>query len=203
MPALIAGWEMADKAGAPLIWMHGNQPYVFQSSEALLQRMQRRPEVKVASLQLMRGPNRVVQALDGFIRAAVIQAGDLNAIRDAMASPPLQFRRRELTQDEPSPATTTKASSHMTRLWAIDQVREWLKAGRQSQSIALATAYQLVTPVTGAVVLETAQQYAANNLQPADAGSTPGIPEPSTLLLLLGPAGYILTRRPGRRRKAA
>jgi glycine/D-amino acid oxidase-like deaminating enzyme len=45
--------------------------------------------------------------------------------------------------------------------------------------------YQLVTPVSGAVVLETQAQYAQAGLQPVSADSVPVIPEPSGGLLFL------------------
>ena len=66
----------------------------------------------------------------------------------------------------------------------------------------MATLYQPVTPVSGAVVLETQQQYAKAGLQPVDAATVPAIPEPSTwvllglALLLVGP---VFARRRGSR----
>ena len=49
----------------------------------------------------------------------------------------------------------------------------------------LAGRFQLVTPVSGAVVLETQQQYQVAGLQPVDPATVPSIPEPATSLLLL------------------
>ena len=64
----------------------------------------------------------------------------------------------------------------------------------------MARTWQLVTPVSGAVVLETAAQYKANDLTPADPSTTPGIvPEPATWLLLLTGGPFLLALR---RRKA-
>ena len=40
----------------------------------------------------------------------------------------------------------------------------------------LAARYQLVTPFSGAVVLETQQQYADHGLTPADGDATPKVP---------------------------
>ena len=50
----------------------------------------------------------------------------------------------------------------------------------------LAAQFQLVTPVSGAVVLETRQQFAAAGLTPVDPSSTPVVPEPATVALILG-----------------
>jgi hypothetical protein len=55
----------------------------------------------------------------------------------------------------------------------------------------LAVHYQLVTPVSGAVVLETAEQYRAAGLQPVDAGTVPTIPEPE-MVILVAIAGLFL-----------
>jgi hypothetical protein len=74
------------------------------------------------------------------------------------------------------------------------------KPERLDQAVKLALALQLVTPVSGAVVLETQEQYDRHGLKPVSPQSVPMIPEPSSLLMLAG--GSILwlgTRRPRRR----
>jgi hypothetical protein len=58
-------------------------------------------------------------------------------------------------------------------------------AKARDQAVALAAAYRLVTPVSGAVVLETRADYVANGLTPPDAAAVPTIPEPATWALLL------------------
>ena len=56
----------------------------------------------------------------------------------------------------------------------------------------LAARYQLVTPVTGAVVLETEQQYRENGLKPVDAGTVPTIPEPEMVVLLIVAGAFLI-----------
>jgi len=54
------------------------------------------------------------------------------------------------------------------------------------------------TPFSGAVVLETLQQYLENGLTPADGDATPkipSVPEPSTGLLIILTATAALLRR--------
>ncbi len=62
----------------------------------------------------------------------------------------------------------------------------------------IAAKYQLVTPVSGAVVLETLEQFRQHGLEPIDADSAPsvpGLPEPSTwLMFLIGAMGALLRR---------
>ena len=48
---------------------------------------------------------------------------------------------------------------------------------------ALALAHRLVTPVSGMVVLETAQQERDQGLAPADPSRVPTVPEPGVVAL--------------------
>ncbi len=51
--------------------------------------------------------------------------------------------------------------------------------------MALATEYRLVTPVSGAVVLETRQQYEESRLMPATKAGVPTVPEPEEWALII------------------
>ena len=105
-----------------------------------------------------------------------------------------------MTPTPPAEAGAVKASLHLARLWARDEVIRLKKSGRNREAIVLATRYQIVTPASGAVVLETQQQFADNDLAPADPATVPSIPEPGTgALLLLGLILFSLRRRIGLR----
>jgi hypothetical protein len=52
------------------------------------------------------------------------------------------------------------------------------------EATKLATRYRLVTPVSGAVVLETQEQYERAGLEPVEPGTVPTIPEPEMVLLV-------------------
>ncbi len=66
--------------------------------------------------------------------------------------------------------------------------------------MSLACRHQLVTPVSGAVVLETKQQYAQAGLEPVPSSTVPIIPEPSSVTLVGLGVGLLLFRRVRRRR---
>ena len=88
-----------------------------------------------------------------------------------------------------------KAGRHLGRLWAAEETVRTYRVGdpvslEKAQKIALP--WQIVTPVTGAVVLETAEQYKQNNLKPAEAdsvpttsSSVPTVPEPGSIVCLV------------------
>jgi hypothetical protein len=91
-------------------------------------------------------------------------------------------------------ADEIKTSDHLARLWANDEVTRILSARNEKfddAAITLASRYQLVTPVTGAVVLETDQQYSATGLTPVEPGTVPTIPEPEIVALLIVVAVFL------------
>src|SRR6185503_6567320 len=78
-----------------------------------------------------------------------------------------------------------QSSKHLARLWAFDEILRKIAAHDISEAVALAARYHLVTPVSGAVVLENAAQFARAGLTPVEASTVPSVPEPSTIVLLI------------------
>jgi hypothetical protein len=78
-------------------------------------------------------------------------------------------------------------SAHLARLWANEETLKLCssrKPDADKKAVELATQYQLVTPRTGAVVLETAEQFQRHGLTPASPASVPTIPEPEVWMLM-------------------
>ena len=72
-----------------------------------------------------------------------------------------------------------------------------LNAGENEKAVEVAVKNQLVTRVSGAVVLENQQQYDQFGLKPVDANSVPTIPEPEEYFLfaiVLFAMGYVIWR---------
>jgi hypothetical protein len=119
-------------------------------------------------------------------------AGALECVRErvAPASP----------EGRPQGAET---SMHLARLWAAEEVSRLCEARHYTNAMQLAARYQLVTPVSGAVVLETQAQYERAGLQPVPPESVPMVPEPSASLLLLLGLMIMVARHRGSRHRAA
>ncbi len=138
------------------------------------------------------GPNRVLDALDGCPWATVAArrgtlAADLRALlaggapRGATLVP-----RRERVPAGTRRDGAEKTSAHLVRLWAREEAaRRGAAAPGGGGPADLAVRYRLVTPWSGAVVLETAQQYEEAGLTPGSLQEVPTIPEPSSVVLLL------------------
>jgi hypothetical protein len=88
------------------------------------------------------------------------------------------------------------------RLWARDRITHLRRHRKTAEAVALAGHWQLVTPVSGAVVLETKAQYQAAGLTPVDPLTTPAIvPEPETwALMVVGTALVTLWQRHQKKR---
>jgi hypothetical protein len=94
--------------------------------------------------------------------------------------------------------TGTKVWDHLARLWAASAAEASTSPLTDAARADLASRYQLVTLFSGAVVLETQQQYAEHGLTPADGSATPSVPnvpEPSTSLLVMLATAAALMRR--------
>jgi hypothetical protein len=206
VPALEAAWDEAEQRNAVVVWIHGPQPVGLAPTDALRQRWERRPDgPRMLSFPLAPGANRVLEALDG-VRAvsAVVREGDVETdlvrLLESWSRPTSRPVATRLRVDEAAPSDrASKTSDHLVRLWARDET-ERLAAVPDTLAAAteLAAAYRLVTPVTGAVVLETAAQYEAAGLTPGSAANVPTIPEPETwalLALALCAAAYAARRR--------
>jgi hypothetical protein len=206
VPALIRAWELAAQAKAGVIvWVHGPQPILMDSAEELRQRFERSPTPPVLiEVQTQPGPNRVLEKLDGFKAVrSLLRLGDLGEDLGRLfagwsggAGLLELVRERVAGTSAGNPGAET--SMHLARLWAADEVSRLCAKRHFDEATQLAARYQLVTPVSGAVVLETRDQYKRAGLEPVAPQTVPTVPEPSAGVLLL--LGLVLLAARRRRR---
>lgn len=192
-PALEAGLNLAVGSGSRhLIWIHGSQPVQFSSEEGFLQLLERGfHQVDFSVVDLDGGPNRLLEKAAkriGIAGAARPSAPEelFSEMERLLQNSHQQYEWR--TQDE-APEGAKQVWDHLAR-WHVWKLVKKASIGSPDREklAALAAKYQLVTPVSGAVVLETKEQYKRFGLEQADVSTTPkipGIPEPSTALLTL------------------
>lgn len=209
LEALARAWDWA-AAGSPaaVLWLHGPQPVLLGSVEALLQHAERRPgRVRLYPLEVIPGPNKILEALDLLPAVRPVYRHDgLQADLERLFASWTPGTTETLVDREQRASAAvvhdpaTKTSGHLARLWAADQLGRLLEQGGSGRQAAtdLALRYHLVTPVSGAVVLETSQQYDEAGLRPVEKGSVPTIPEPDEWMLIatvLGLLAWLLLRR--------
>jgi hypothetical protein len=182
-----------------VVWLHGPQAVELAKSESLLQLLERgtnRPVIH--DVEMVSGSNRLSDKLGN---AGVLRRGPtlfnhgtelgafLDELREGGASDAWEWQRH----GDGVEMQGKKVWDHLARIWAMEY-SESTEADRGK----VAAKYQLVTPVSGAVVLETMQQFKDHGLVPVDASaapSIPGVPEPSTGILVMLAASAALMRR--------
>ena len=191
LPALEAGWDLAAASeSGVVIWIHAPQPVLLSSGDGLRQRFERSAAPpRLLELPVTAGPDRIMEKLDGLPIEQVPRFGALRAdvgeltAQLAGVGTRLHFNRARINAEAGTSAGKA-ASKHVERLWARDEVRRLTKSRQRDEATELAAKEQLVTPVTGAVVLETMEQFAQHGLTPVDASTVPVVPEPGTWVLI-------------------
>ena len=206
LPALARAWDLAAQSpgNSVIVWIHSPQLMQLRPVEELRQRWERRPDgPTLYAVQTRNGPDRIEEKLDGvFSVESVPRMGTLQSDLEKLFAQlsgrlkTIEFvRSNEKFEQLPNSSNAKETSAHLARLWAHDEVTR-LMSLRDEKSLEdatqLAVAYQLVTPVSGAVVLETQEQYTAAGLQPVAAGTVPTIPEPEMVLLIVIVAAFLL-----------
>lgn len=194
--ALTQAWDLASSAPDGLIaWIHGPQPVLLEPVDPLLQRFEHRPDlVRLIQFEAVPGANRIAEKMDGAVPVTVVPrlgtvAEDLRRLFGQWepTSRRVAITRERVFADAEGLPQSAKTSEHIARLWAADQVaavEQTGKPGQREAAVLLAQRYQLVTSLTGAVVLETRQQYTDAGLEPVAPGTVPTIPEPETWMLM-------------------
>lgn len=194
-PLLKATESLAARGkSAALVWLYGPQPYTDSSSDVLALALNRNPNLRTYLVKCADGENPLVEALPqtGNVRnysAVSMEKGACAALETIAAGWNGAFLSpvREKVALDAVPADAVKASDHLGRLWAAESAARTFRSGdpktlEPAKEIALP--WHVVTPVTGAVVLETQQQYNANGLEQVKSESVPTVPEPESVFCL-------------------
>ena len=197
VPALVKAWDLARTAsGGAILWIHGPQPLLLDDIGELQQRWERDPGgPRLYALEAVAGDNAPLRELDriyavrNVARLGTLES-DIGRLLSSWNNQRLQITRKRV---DAASGNGKETSKHLARLWAHDQAMAFYAQHTPKQTemaIAVAKQYQIVTPVTGAVVLETQQQYRDAGLEPVSTGTVPSVPEPEFWLLLA--VGFVM-----------
>src|SRR5215813_2404260 len=191
-PALARALQVLEaEPQATLLWIHGPQPVSFRGSAARLEqataRLSHLPSVVLYSVAP--GPNALLPDSPwAWGTRSLPQTGalavDLTGFFTRSFDPnQVQVVRRPLAEATDAAAS---GSPHIARLWANDRVLELMRTGNgRAAAVTLAARYHLVTPVSGAAVLESQQQYDESRLTPVSQATVPTVPEPHEWALIV------------------
>jgi len=215
LPALAAAWDLAaETPGGAVLWIHGPQPVLLAPPEELRQRMERRKNgPTVYTYAAVGGENRLLASLGDLPNFKAVPRylpdgsdletflGELGGARERIVA----VRTRD-TKPEGA-AFGVETSNHLARLWAAERIDALVHAPSgappretdRKEALALAARYHLVTPVSGAVVLQTqAETDAVAGSDPQT--QVPTVPEPETWALLALVALFLVVAARSRRR---
>jgi hypothetical protein len=189
---LAAGLAQLDaEPRATLLWVHAPQGHAFTTHSAELEQVMDRgtrlPELWLLPVEA--GPNKVLRDPRLFVQAHTLAwsediGADIGAALTDYFDPEARWTIRRVRGSSQGVAT---GSAHVEKLWALQEVEELLarRPADRERAIEIAATYRLVTPVSGAVVLESDEQYRAAGLTPPDPSAVPTIPEPETWALII------------------
>lgn len=198
VPAVAAAVADVARSDAVLLWIHGPQPVNFAHSRAGLDQVLDRSTTlpQLVRYQAIAGPALTGSGQPWFETTRFVAS---------TPSPPrdLTILLRDITQGGPAWRITRTAgqaegavsgSIHIARLWAAGEAVRALggKPADRTAAILLARRLNVVTPVSGAVVLGTDVEYKENGLAVPGADDVPTIPEPHEWALLAIVAGVLL-----------
>ncbi|WP_171013493.1 VIT domain-containing protein [Chitinivorax sp. B] len=197
LPALIAAWDwVAQSERGAVVWLHGTQSITLTQPDNFQHQMrQGHGDIRLYSLQMVAGSNRLLTALDGIATLHPIPRldtpqADLNRLLQSWlpGTQAYTLNRERVMADVVDQSALSTPSEHLVRLWASDEIHrlsQSRQAGAYQTAATTAQRYQLVTAVSSAVVLETRQQYDEAGLEPVSPGTVPTVPEPETWVLII------------------
>jgi hypothetical protein len=203
-PALREAIRIARETSSPVVWVHGPQAVGVSQTEALLQLLERgsiKPEI--LEVEAVAGPNRLAEAI---YRSGCLHRGPALENPEADLSRYLADLHKERIglswnwkrASSPDGLVGGKVWDQLARHWVASMVENSHLPMADTARAELAARYQMVTPFSGAVVLETQAQYDQHGLTPADGDATPkipSVPEPSSAMLILLATVAALLRR--------
>lgn len=172
--------QLASMGGGTILWLHGPQPVEVTSAEVLRGHLERKKSrIELVTAQLVPGPDTVTPKLDGIatVRALRATASDWP---DRLAEAGGFVREAIPAAGKPE---GFEAPMDLARLWASAEIPRLLPRDAKAAT-QLGAGLRMVTPASGAVVLENQSQYQAFGLDP-DKGLT-NVPEPGTIILVGG-----------------
>ncbi|HYH98550.1 hypothetical protein [Hyalangium sp.] len=193
--AMARAWSMAvTEERTHVVWVHGPHPLkLARDPEPAAWWLDANPPSEILDVMVGRGPNQLARDLSPYAyfrsvpRLGTLEE-DLKRVFTSWGGEFYEVQRDRLPVAEAAlTGEAWKTSSHLARLWASEEVRRLLATGDDvdhERAGELAARHQLVTNVTGAVVLERKEQYDEAGLTPVAEGTVPSVPEPETWMLL-------------------
>jgi hypothetical protein len=177
---LAAKKHIGRNAHGAIFWIHGPQPLVFQNDQEPLQALMNRGEhrLKVYEYQIdayqSNGVKNYLNKLDPsaspvfrtISQDSSVEKDLTTCFNGSLAGGANFDIVREKVPNTHSLSTSYDfpVASRLSTIWAADEARKCAGLGDSATAVLLGIAYRVITPVTGAVVLEMQSDYQYQNL---------------------------------------
>ncbi|MEM9480610.1 MAG: hypothetical protein AAGA58_13225 [Verrucomicrobiota bacterium] len=202
--ALASAKKKKEGTRSAIVWLHGPQPYEFKSVAGLNQEFTYgNSESSVYTVPLAPGKNRIIEKFGRRFSSlpAPLQTGDLTESLQRLCKGEVEDHENWDWQELPAgeqPEGGREVGDQLARFGEWQRL-EGLKQSRGDVELGNRAAFaQLVTPWSGAVVLERARDYEAFDLEQVKTSTVPSIPivpEPSTAMFTLLSFSWLILRR--------
>jgi Vault protein inter-alpha-trypsin domain len=180
--ALLAARKYVGRDGqGAIVWIHGPQPIVLEQDKRPLFGLMNSGEHKLKVYEYQSdavASNAVRSYLTDLDRAASPDfqtiSADGSVEQDLTGFFKNTFSKGEVFKVQIAKIANKHAdstsydfpvSSRVSTIWAADEARKCVAEGDTNTAVLLGTAYRVVTPATGAVVMERESDYAHQNLE--------------------------------------
>lgn len=202
-PAIEAALRLAEgRKDVAILWVHGSQSRLLSSMEGIHRQLNRRRiDAPFFTFAYEGGMNLLLNALEQDLETRAVSRhlgtceDDLRAFLESLDPATKEWVVEYSRAESEDALAGEKVLEHATRLWALGEAKRLFyqrDAKAYERSAELAALHQLVTPASGAVVLENQQQYDEAGLNPVEKGTTSSIPDSGGTLVLLGVALVVL-----------
>jgi len=172
VPALRTAWDLATATPGnnAIVWIHSPQRVILQSVDPLVNRWHEHFDgPALYSVQTSIGSDEIEKKLDGInqvkqvVRLGFLLQADLERLFRQLSglTPTYEFVRSVKHVDKNLAPEGIQTSDQLARLWANDEVARIMNVRDDSLREAatmLALRYQLVTPVSGAVIQDISNE---------------------------------------------
>lgn len=167
-------------AHAAIVWIHGPQPIVFPQDQSSLRQLMMSGEhrLKIYDFQLDADQSNEVKSylakLDHSASPdfrSIEQGGsveeDLTSFFKSSSANNSEYtvvREKIANKHSSSTSYDFPIASRLSTVWAANEARRCAELGQMETAVLLGTAYRVVTPATGAVVMELQSDYEYQDL---------------------------------------
>lgn len=182
------------KKNTKIVWIHSPQPDFFKLDSFVFEQKRRKYNKPVMyELQIGKGLDSIIYDASEYIDFKSLESNSLKESINKIFNNEsyISFKEESNLKEK-----NVKEDLHISKLWAYQKVEQLLKDSKYKEALNTAMKYQIITPISGAVVLESDAQYEETGLKESknkqNNNNVPIIPEPHEWALIIIAALFIL-----------